>query len=68
MSMQATSGTNAELTQKIKKGMTPEQVRAALGDPMRIDMKNGEVTWMVYGSGEQQSFIYFADGKVKSLP
>lgn len=56
------------LSQEISKGMTPEQVRAALGDPVRVDTTNGEVRWMVYGSTSDRSLIYFANGRVKSLP
>lgn len=60
--------TTVELSQTVKKGMTPEQVRAALGEPVRVEERDGDVKWMIYGTGANRSLIYFQNGKVKNVP
>lgn len=56
------------LAQQVEPGMSAEEVEAVMGEPERVDSRDGTIKWMVYGGGDQHFLVYFEEGKVKNFP
>lgn len=54
--------------QRVEEGMTPEEVRMVMGDPLRTIRDEGGIRWMVYESEPYQFRIYFQKGEVAAVP
>lgn len=54
--------------ERVETGMTPTEVRRALGPPEQTIPSTDTVQWMEYGSSIHRFRIYFDNNRVKALP